>query len=132
MFQEAETWFSMDLPKFRDLIQYNRTHFQQRIKVAIFDTGIDRNDVFMKRFLPHNEAGFIENYCWAYPNSLHPLEDKNGHGTRCASLLLRTAPDIELFVVRIMNDDGKMDKVDDDDDDYEGIFKVSLSTIRRG
>ena len=86
----------------------------------------------MKRFLPDNEAGFIENYCWAYPNSLHPLEDKNGHGTRCASLLLRTAPDIELFIVRIMNDDGKMDKVDDDDDDYEGIFKVSLSMIRRG
>lgn len=49
----------------------------------------------------------------------------NGHGTRCATLLLRTAPDIELFVVRIVNDDGKMEE--GDDDDYDCVVKAISS-----
>lgn len=50
----------------------------------------------------------------AFPSTLLPLEDKYGHGTGCAALLLRTAPNIELFVARIFNDKEEVEKTDDD------------------
>jgi hypothetical protein len=107
--------------KFQELVE--RPKSLQRIKVAILDSGIDKNDVVIKRFLPADEEGilkFRDTHCVAYPNTLLPLEDKYGHGTRCAALLLRTAPDIELFVARIFDDKGKMkipneDQTTDDD-----------------
>jgi hypothetical protein len=129
LFEEAETWFSVDLPKFRDVVRWKPSDNQQRIKVAVLDTGIDRNDVFIEQSLFTDKAkisSFTENNCWSYPDALEPLEDKNGHGTQCAALLLRTAPGIELFVVRIMNNSGNMEKKDEDEDDYECIYEVSL------
>ena len=85
--------------------------------MAILDSGVDRNDVFIKQFLPSDDEGilrFCNTNCVAFPNTLLPLEDKYGHGTRCAALLIRTAPDIELFVARIFDDEGKMRKTNDD------------------
>ena len=121
-------WFLEELSKFQGLVQHNRPPAQQPIKVAILDSGIDRNDVVVKRFIEKkgDESTFIEKNCVAFPNTLHPLEDGNGHGTRCAALLLRTAPDIELFVVRIINDDGKME-LGDDDYDYDCIVEAISS-----
>ena len=50
--------------------------------------------------------------CCGFPETLNPLADNNGHGTSCAALLLRTAPDVELFIGRVVDDNGKLDNRD--------------------
>ena len=39
-----------------------------------------------------------------FPANLDPLQDKDGHGTHGASVLLKTAPNATLLVVRVAND----------------------------
>ena len=62
---------------------------------------------------PTESPAISELNCRGFPETLVPLEDKYGHGTCCATLLLRTAPDAELFIGRVVDDIGRMDKSHD-------------------
>ena len=76
------------------------------MKVAILDTGVDRSDRIIQNAIRN---GLInENDCRGFPASLKPLEDAYGHGTHCASVILRTAPLITLYVARIADDFGNI------------------------
>lgn len=72
-----------------------------RIKIAILDTGIDlENDWIAYR------AGRIR--CW--PDNQKCI-DRNGHGTHVAYLILRIAPHVQIYVVKVTaaNDLGTVD-----------------------
>jgi hypothetical protein len=58
--------------------------------------------------------------CKAFPETLDPCDDKHGHGTHATSVLLQTAPDIELYIARVADDTGNIIK----DNDYEGVINV--------
>ena len=60
--------------------------------------------------------------CRGFPSQLEAIacQDKNGHGTHCASVLLRTAPNIDLYVARVFDDSGRVVP----EDNYEGIVSV--------
>jgi subtilisin family serine protease len=77
---------------------------EDRVKIAILDSGIDLNEnsIFVKRnqikyqsFLPNEEG----------------IEDLIGHGTHCAALLLRVAPNSDIYVARITSS-GSLDTTD--------------------
>lgn len=85
--------------------------------MAILDTGI---------YFEHPEFSqarsmkvLHEDRCKEFPSQLNPRLDKNGHGTHCTSVLLRTAPNIDLYVARVFDDYGKIPG-----DNYEGIVEV--------
>ena len=131
----ADDWFDNILCVFQDAVNEGRCLNQKMIKVAILDTGIDRNDIAIRHAMAtlsgvsggtKNNAtpcpAISERNCRGFPKTLDPLEDKNGHGTCCAALLLRTAPNVELFIGRVVGDDKKLDR----ENDYNETVKVSL------
>lgn len=94
-----------------------------RVKVAILDTGVyfEHPDFRQARRL----NVLHEDRCRGFPSQLNARLDKNGHGTHCTSVLLRTAPCIDLYVARVFDDYGKIP-----DDDYEGIVEVPSYKVR--
>src|SRR6202035_5904706 len=106
------------------VVTRDRPRNQQKIKVAILDSGVDRNDSAIQSGMtaplemytgsgkqtPTESPAISELNCRGFPETLVPLEDKYGHGTCCATLLLQTAPDAELFIGRVVDDIGRMDK----------------------
>jgi hypothetical protein len=114
-------WFTHYLANFQKEVAEVRNDNQPRIRVAILDSGIDtRHEDFAKL----RQRGGIA--CGeGFPKSLKPFEDKNGHGTHCASVLIRTAPQAELYVARIVDDEGHLPS----DNEYEAIVKVRSFTL---
>jgi subtilisin family serine protease len=67
-----------------------------RVKLAVLDTGADLThqdfiEAIAKRLIKHYD--FIENT----PN----MVDLVGHGTHCASQILKLAPNTELYIGRV-------------------------------
>jgi hypothetical protein len=62
-----------------------------RIKIAVLDTGIDLKNVWISQ-----RAGRIQ--CWP---ARADCEDKDGHGTHVAHLLLRLAPHAHLRISKV-------------------------------
>jgi hypothetical protein len=55
-----------------------------------------------------------ENNCRAirkwqgFPRTFDPCQDRLGHGTHVASVILKTSPYVALYIARIFSDDGQM------------------------
>jgi hypothetical protein len=114
--EAADKWFH----KLRRVHQVfaNRRGTDSPVKVAILDTGLCLQHPEFKTYI---EMGTIrKTRCRAFPESLDPCADKNGHGTHVTSVLLRTAPDIELYIARVADDAGNII----DDEDYQGVINV--------
>jgi len=75
----------------------------------MLDSGIN---VHHPEMAEHIKNGSITAFK-GFPDGLNPREDKCGHGTHGASVLLKTAPNAELLVARVFNDEGKMPYVND-------------------
>lgn len=72
------------------------------VTVAIVDSGIDVND-------PRLAGTKIEGWSITLGATGHALlasdfTDQNGHGTEIAAAILKMAPDVKLFAVKIMSD----------------------------
>lgn len=67
-------------------------------KIAIVDSGLQTNSTIYK-------YNFIDGIQIGYPdNKLDSnIEDLNGHGTYCANIITDVNPDIQLFIVKILN-----------------------------
>lgn len=76
----------------------------EKIKIAIVDTGIDKNHDYLK----DNIIGGIalestDDYITLSEN----YEDENGHGTLCASIIKNEFENAEFFIVKALNKQGK-------------------------
>lgn len=89
----------------------NRRGGRARIKIAILDTGIDENDTWLNGALSaaikeRENQGFqdakdtnpIKDY---WPSTETSVLDECGHGTHMAYLLLRYAPDADLYIAKV-------------------------------
>ena len=76
-----------------------------KIKVALVDTGIDINHEYLKNniiggiSICENKYGEIE--------LSDDYNDENGHGTRCASLIKKEFPDVQLFIIKAFDKAGR-------------------------
>lgn len=71
----------------------------QRIRVAILDTGVDIGDSFLNPFAIKRQIIYQD---FASPGSSSALpEDKAGHGTHICGTLLTIADNIDLYVARV-------------------------------
>lgn len=71
----------------------------KRIKIAILDTGIDKNHPDIAARWSERIKGWRS---WIRPDDAS--EDVSGHGTHAASLLMTAAPEADLYVARIAKD----------------------------
>lgn len=71
--------------------------FQDMVKIAVLDTGLDSRHGFIKGAIATKQIktvrSFIEND--------ESTEDTCGHGTHVATLLLKTAPNAQLYVAKV-------------------------------
>jgi subtilisin family serine protease len=95
---------------------------QDRVKVAILDTGIYFEHPYFRQARRMNVLH--TDRCKGFPSRLNACLDKNGHGTHCTSVLLRTAPNIDLYVARVFDDYGNIPG------DNEGVVEVRPCSMR--
>lgn len=77
----------------------------EKIRIAIIDTGIDEDDIIIGEVMGERIkecCGFI-NGPDAKPDP-SDYEDKTGHGTHVARLMLKMAPSVELYIAKISNE----------------------------
>jgi hypothetical protein len=70
------------------------------VKVAIIDTGIDLEHPVLRPFHAKHQIGL----CWDFVRGTAQITDSTGHGTHCAHLLLKTAPNAIIFVARVFEE----------------------------
>lgn len=81
----------------------------RRVKVAILDTGIDREDPLFRKARDHLPDGANIDFKDFVGNSQTPV-DSSGHGTRVAYFLLQTTQNIDLWIARVFEyDEGTAD-----------------------
>jgi len=97
------------------------------------DSGIDIEDDAFAPIGPiivgegemENEIDLNAHIACGFPKTLDALKDRHGHGTQCAALLLRTAPQVQLFICRIIDDDEALESKHQ----YAGTVQVRLLSI---
>lgn len=74
--------------------------------VIIIDSGIDTNNINLR----DNIAGGIS-FNYDSNSNLVTFDpeyhDENGHGTNCASIIKRLAPDASMYILKVLNKDAK-------------------------
>ncbi len=73
-----------------------------KVKVALIDTGIDRNCKYLKSIKWKGTGIAYDKRAVINGNYL----DDNGHGTACASVILRECKDVEFLIIKAMNHQG--------------------------
>ncbi|KAI9146878.1 Intracellular serine protease [Paramyrothecium foliicola] len=91
---ESDKWFKRLNGETHAMLDSVKDRFQQRIHVAILDTGIDLNDPFLKSRISASD-------CWDYVEDTASIRDEVGHGTHTASILAKTAPRARIFCGRV-------------------------------
>lgn len=78
---------------------------KNKVKVAILDTGIDTQHDYLK----DNIVGGISFILTKddYIVTSEDYEDYNGHGTACASIIKKELNDVELFIVKVLDEYGR-------------------------
>ncbi|MEF9992028.1 MAG: S8 family serine peptidase [Peptostreptococcaceae bacterium] len=77
---------------------------KNRVKVAVLDTGIEKEHEYLKDNII---GGIAFESTDEYIFTSDKYDDKNGHGTACSSIIKKEFKDVEIFSVKILDDDGK-------------------------
>ncbi|KAH6976792.1 peptidase S8/S53 domain-containing protein [Ilyonectria destructans] len=93
----SENWFKDLRDKVHQTTQERRKDTDQRIKVAIIDSGVDRAHPKLKKFFDKGQIttrSFIEGE--------PATSDVCGHGTHMVDLVLRVAPSAQIFMAKAL------------------------------
>lgn len=75
-----------------------------RVKVAILDTGIDKDHEYLK----DNIVGGISfHYNNNYVITSDKYNDDNGHGTSCSSIIKKEFEEVEIIAVKVLDKQGR-------------------------
>jgi subtilisin family serine protease len=101
-----------------------------RIKIAVLDTGCDREAVFL-----HSPARRTRIECWKdWVDDSADFEDCDGHGTHAVALAMKMAPAADIFVARVAKDREKLEDASDAVAKVSGMlvdpWKELANTIR--
>lgn len=72
----------------------------QKIRIAIIDSGIDTNNSYFSKYIYDGKHIWCERGKCSIKKNFH---DDNGHGTLCASVILKECKDVEFYIIKIMN-----------------------------
>ncbi|KAK3298742.1 peptidase S8/S53 domain-containing protein [Chaetomium fimeti] len=92
----AEEWFDNLRDKVHQTVEERHKDSDPRVKVAILDSGVDRSHPMLKDFFDRGQItakSFIE----GEPGT----RDVCGHGTHMVDLILRTAPNAHVCMVKV-------------------------------
>lgn len=113
----ADDWFQNLISIVKEKVEEERCDI--RVRVAILDTGVDESNSCIRAALDEN----VIVKCKGFPQSRDPIRDMHGHGTHGASILIKVAPFVELYVARIADDHGHLEE-DELGNEYVHIAEV--------
>ncbi|OIW32887.1 subtilisin-like protein [Coniochaeta ligniaria NRRL 30616] len=90
--------------------QCRREIVRRRVKILILDTGIDVRNVAFARASSRGLIKRVEDFADPGGDGL----DLHGHGTHCAALLCRVAPEAEIYVAKVTRGAGTSSTPDPD------------------
>lgn len=103
---------------------------QKPVRVAIFDTGVDERHPEIKKAserILHKKTKLKQIAAMqGFPDSLNPSRDRHGHGTHCASVLMKTAPNAALYIARVVDDNETLYRENDDENEYVHVCQVLM------
>ena len=88
---------------FKRIRETNQSFFEgikpegSAVRVAILDTGINEQ-------YPELQTNQIKDKWNFYPSFKEEYEDLDGHGSHVSAVLLRVAPQCELYIARVFKD----------------------------
>ncbi|KAF6824565.1 hypothetical protein CPLU01_10763 [Colletotrichum plurivorum] len=71
----------------------------QPIRIAILDTGVSEGS----KDIIFDNARMKEDWCFNFVDGNYDVHDSDGHGTHCATLLRRTAPNAKIYVAKVFS-----------------------------
>ncbi|GAA3657720.1 S8 family serine peptidase [Asaccharospora irregularis] len=77
---------------------------KQKVKIAIIDTGIDKNHEYFK-YNVFDGIGLESKRDYIFVSDKY--EDDNGHGTSCVSIIKKEFEEVEFFVVKALDKLGR-------------------------
>jgi subtilisin family serine protease len=80
---------------------YLRDKDNPPVKIAVLDTGVDSKNPFIKGAWKANRIKALESFV----KDDKSTEDSVGHGTHVAALLLNVAPDAQVYVAKVAQDE---------------------------
>lgn len=87
------------------------------VRIAVLDTGIDKNSGAIRGGLRTHRIQHQNCRSWV-GNDSNDVHDYDGHGTRIAELILRVAPEADIYICKVFNGRSLLP------DEVEGIAKV--------
>jgi subtilisin family serine protease len=75
-------------------------------RIAILDTGIDFRHELVLKYKNSKQITATKSWIQGRPGTV----DDDGHGTHAAMLLLKVAPQAELYVAKVFNDQSNVTK----------------------
>ncbi|EGU84708.1 hypothetical protein FOXB_04778 [Fusarium oxysporum f. sp. conglutinans Fo5176] len=87
------------------------------VRIAVLDTGIDKNSGAIRGGLRTHRIQHQNCRSWV-GNDSNDVHDYDGHGTRIAELILRAAPEADIYICKVFNGRSLLP------DEVEGIAKV--------
>src|SRR5271169_158598 len=106
---QADEWFEFLNAIVHPEVNRNRKDNQKPVRVAILDSGVDATHPDIALALETKQIAAYK----GFPESLDPLQDQHGHGTHGASVLMKTAPNVTLYVARMVDDEGEISEKND-------------------
>src|SRR5271170_687851 len=98
----ADSWFSEHLEKAQCFLnQYRRGAPNERVKIAVLDTGLDMDHLILRQFRENKQIGPEKSRDFTSEPNKEVAEDKTGHGTHCTHLILKTCPTVEVYMARV-------------------------------
>jgi subtilisin family serine protease len=106
--RSLETWSGGLLKKTHEFLKElrkdskysTRAKDRRRVRIALLDTGIDMTHPDISA----RSDRIIETFCEIKGLENKGNEDKSGHGTHAALLLLKVAPEADIYVARVFKD----------------------------
>jgi len=83
--------------QYRSIQSYDRDRGIPLIRIAVLSTGIDLNHSLIKGAFRTNRI----RACRSFVPSDNSITDSHGYGTHVAALLLKVAPDAQLYIAKI-------------------------------
>lgn len=78
----------------------------KKVKIALLDSGIDIHNSFFMNYV-YQSKSFFRDGEKVYSNE--KIDDDNGHGSLCASTILKECKEVEFYIAKIMNQKGLID-----------------------
>jgi Subtilase family len=104
--ESTEKWFSKFLGQSHKLLDY-LTPGKPRVRIAILDTGLNKDHPEVSKVLQKSKRDRrIKQWKSWVPNlqcdgNIPGDEDEDGHGTHCAMVANRVAPNADIYIARI-------------------------------